>query len=689
MKKSIPLFIVGILAIWGLVGCETEVVEPIRNPRFSVAFVQEINADGAQFAANVYDLGTQEIVEYGFVYETGINPRLETGEILKTQGSPPDFFEMFAEHGMVNNITYNVRAFMKTTDGITYSNAIRFRSVGSKGFVINEIIQKDRLYVGDTVTVSGVNFSGLGKNYVIRVEGVATEVISPTNTEFKFRFPKIINSQNPNLINGYYALEFIISDKKHEREHKFSIIEPVVGDSPFQKVNYGDTVFVYGKFLEVGYMKIISSNPNQGGDSFNNQLVYRDSVKVGFIPDQKHQVKSPELEIQIRDTKKKLGKVFEFNPSIVYPNQNLQGLIQNSFIIKGENFNTEMSSIYQLIGQNDMPRKYSLKVKSPTEIEAQFTTSNQFEAREFDINFTHYGVTLHNATRVLFTDPNRILFYYPPDIQQLQFGLYAGSASFFEGKGYIIGNTGTIVIDFDKKNQTTLPASYKQIFYPFNVQVGSKVYIGGGVKGSELSNESSREFVEFDMRTQQNRTLRDLPFDSRIPVTTFQSGDFIYVQGSTHLQISGMNVGGENYKYSISKNEWTKLPDLEAGFRFWLGNNTFHYKGEVYKIGYDTTGFKYHVYKFNPGNELWIYQFEVGLIPIGRQTFVIGDDIYFPASGGIGRINMVNKTAELARGLQAPCVPMNGLSQMFMRDNKFYMHCYTSIVEYDPRFFTY
>jgi hypothetical protein len=165
--------VLSILSVSLFSGCQKEEdVKPATNPRFSVAFIQEIDESGVQFAANVFDHGSDEILEYGFVYSQTAVPLVEKDEVVRESGKPGQVFELKGIHSMKVGNQYQVAAFMKTSKGIVYSKVISFISKGSLGFIFSEFVSPDLVYFGDTVVVKGSNFSKSLSNYRVMVQGV-------------------------------------------------------------------------------------------------------------------------------------------------------------------------------------------------------------------------------------------------------------------------------------------------------------------------------------------------------------------------------------------------------------------------------------------------------------------------------------------------------------------------------------
>lgn len=126
MKSNLVfLFIVSILFF----SCnENDEVLPRNNPRFSVAHVQLNNQNEVEFMANVYDYGSDEIIEYGFAFSDRSEIEIEKYQVVKGTGRPEKSFKLVSNHSFEKDKTYYVVTFIKTNKSVVYSKAIRFMS---------------------------------------------------------------------------------------------------------------------------------------------------------------------------------------------------------------------------------------------------------------------------------------------------------------------------------------------------------------------------------------------------------------------------------------------------------------------------------------------------------------------------------------------------------------------------------
>ncbi len=113
-----------------LFGCEQEKISINRPfPRVNTMEVFDISRSGASFKAQILKLTDEEIIDYGFVWDTG-RPTLETGDFYSygPKIGEVEFFEFRIGNGLVAGQTYHVLSFLKTNSYVVYGNEISFIS---------------------------------------------------------------------------------------------------------------------------------------------------------------------------------------------------------------------------------------------------------------------------------------------------------------------------------------------------------------------------------------------------------------------------------------------------------------------------------------------------------------------------------------------------------------------------------
>ncbi|EPR69567.1 hypothetical protein [Cyclobacterium qasimii] len=127
MKRQF-IFIGLLLVISLLSACEQEELSPRTNPRFSATSIQSIDETGVEFISKIYDFGSEEIIEYGFLYSLNDYPIIENSEVISKVGKPENQFSMKVENSLAKGQNYYVVAFIQTSTERVYSEPIGFVS---------------------------------------------------------------------------------------------------------------------------------------------------------------------------------------------------------------------------------------------------------------------------------------------------------------------------------------------------------------------------------------------------------------------------------------------------------------------------------------------------------------------------------------------------------------------------------
>jgi len=245
MRKQIIL-----LVIVALVGaCETAELAPRTNPRFSVAYIQDIDATGAQFASNIYDFGSEEISEYGFLYSIHELPRFDNSEVIRQAGKPEKHFVLKGEHSMVNGRKYQVVAFLQTASGVVFSAPQSFVSQGAAGFVFERMEYKEPMFFGDTITVYGSKFSNNGSNYSVTFQHKEAKVIDFQSDSFKFIIPEFYDFSTYAPDQDVVPISIQVLDKKVEMNLHIPFKDAEFDELEIQHIDYGGSVVISGNYL--------------------------------------------------------------------------------------------------------------------------------------------------------------------------------------------------------------------------------------------------------------------------------------------------------------------------------------------------------------------------------------------------------------------------------------------------------
>ena len=240
------------IAIWlvaAFASCKEDQVIPRTNPRFSVAFVQTIDRSGAEFAANVYDLGAEEVLDYGFVYGTGTGLSINTNNFVSEKGSPGKEFRMKSDHSMPLGARIFVSAFIRTSEGVVYSQPYQFVSQGSDGFVFDRIEIPQEVYFGDTLIVFGSKLSRIPSDYRVFVQGKSAIVAKIQEGSFGIVIPRSITFQDGEGALQNVEFELKVSDKTLKVTKPVKFRQPEFVLERVQELGYTQDLVLVGDYL--------------------------------------------------------------------------------------------------------------------------------------------------------------------------------------------------------------------------------------------------------------------------------------------------------------------------------------------------------------------------------------------------------------------------------------------------------
>ncbi len=569
--------------IWG---CEKPELIPRTNPRVSVAFIQDIDDSGAQFTANIYDFGSEEILEYGFLYSTNSAPRPENSETLRLNGKPNAQFEIKAEHSMVKGKTYYVVAFLKTESGMVFSQPQSFVSQGAAGFVFEKLEYKEPLFFGDTITVIGSNFSNNRTNYKVRFQREESHVVDAEHGFFKFTVPEISNIHHISGQPNIFDLSFEVLGKKMEMEVHIDFQDAVIEEKETQWIDYGGTIEINGDFFLDRNIRVFTMYYGVNGLEYKSAMTIEssDRKKIVAKPSPISAQQKNYVQVEIRGKAYDLGpEVFKYNPTEIDPGQRYVVSYDEPFFIKGRNFN--VAAGYKHRGMVD-GQSFELNAKATDSetLEVKIRARSFILGRTNDLKIETLGQISQNSLRIALTDPDIPFIRKPIPSLSLASFLKYGNMTGFEDKGYALGNREIFKIDIPNKTMAPLRAlqiGAQSLRFTFSVAHGENWYLGGG-HTSNL-NPFNRSFFVLNMRSGEVRRLPDLPLNQFRPMLSHIVNNHLYLEGG--LEPESGNDHRLRYKFNLSTQQWTRLPDKVAQRNVVGRTVAFHYKGRHLSIG--------------------------------------------------------------------------------------------------------
>jgi hypothetical protein len=693
MKNILTLLVVAVI----LGGCETAELAPRTNPRFSVAYIQEIDDTGAQFASNIYDFGSEEILEYGFLYSNQGLPRFGNSEVIRQGGKPDKHFVLKGEHSMVKGRTYQVVAFLQTSSGMVFSAPQSFVSQGAAGFIFEKIAFKEPVFFGDTITVYGSNFSNNSSNYTVTFQQREAKVIDVQKDSFKFIIPEFYDFTTYGPHQDIFQLSIQILDKKAEMNLPIPFKNAEFDDLEIQRIDYGGTIEISGKYLNDLNLKVIvvPQSPEWIYNS-NVTILSADQHRIVFRPDPKYVGLENFVTIEIRGKQYNLGRaVFEYNPTEINPGQHVKIAFDDYFTIKGRNFNVEAPHIHlavingQAFGVNPEASDSETLTLRLWRQGFNFSRINEFKIE------TNNKTSL-NAATIEFTDPD--IPFLKNTIPSMPFSnfLRNGNMTGFEGKGFALGNKEIFEIDIANKRVNPVRAlqiATNSLRFTFSVAHGDNWYIGGGRTSNH--NPFNRAFYVFNLRSKEIRRLPDLPLNQFRPQLAHVANDQLYLEGGFEPETGEDH--GLRYKFDLATEKWTQLPD-KVQKRGIVGRTIpFRYKGRYLAYGIpneygdDPSG----LYEFDVSSDSWnLIQryYQVGRVGVKTdEVFLLGNKAIL-VGNGIFVLDLetliINQVTNLSHPSYLTCEYERNMA--FMANGKIYIwDCEETFWEIDPERFEY
>ncbi len=688
MRKATQFAAILIIFL-GLLSCQSDEVEPAKNPRFSVAFIQDVDDNGVQFAANVYDFGSDEILEYGFAYSSSPNPRKENSEFVSGIGKPEGFFEITAKHAMERGKSYNVVAFMKTTVGLVYSASVNFKSQGSEGFIFERIEVPDPLYFNDTITVYGKNISRLPNNYTVIVENEPAYVVKTSDNFFKFLLPRSIKFESKHLENNIFEYYFKVLEKTFSTTAPFNFRKPEFKTALDQRINYNEDIALEGNYLDAVDLNIKYKYENF---EYNLPVKLKGQNRITFAPAALFMTQTPQLEIQIRGEKYIVENVFTLNPSDFVPDQEFEIRLSQNTIITAKTINKNFYIKFNKLTSNVKDSFIHIADNAstiPREIKFILQGNINAVARTNYIYFENFGVSSGNAVKVKLLDPSIPIVIIPEDFRGAH--VDDNRAASLGDKGYFFNSNKLFRLDpANPSFEFVAQEGNGFLANIFAMQAPNGKLYSGATQGGD---SNSRDFFEYDPLSNKFTKLPNIPTGVMRPRSVYTTTKYLYYEGGFHL--TSRDVGLENFesderwRYSFSEKTWVKLPDKITKDGYIRRHITFRYQNQLYMIGIE--GGKNYLYVLDENSEKWsrVSALTNNLGVTSNEIFVIGDNAYVGYSSGFWKLNM--KTYEDERMTFINGQDLNFIHAPLMTvqiGDKFYFYNkLRSIIEFDHNYF--
>jgi hypothetical protein len=158
--------------------CVKEAVPASKQYPFVITLAPENNdSTGITLSGNITDMGRDEILEFGFVYNTEQDPTIENFLIKMEGAAKAGEYNYRITSGLEKGQTYWVRTYVKTTDYLVYGNSNSFTSLGSFRPLIAGFSPVQG-HAGTRVVITGSNFSLAPERNLVKFGDISAVVDS-------------------------------------------------------------------------------------------------------------------------------------------------------------------------------------------------------------------------------------------------------------------------------------------------------------------------------------------------------------------------------------------------------------------------------------------------------------------------------------------------------------------------------
>ncbi|GAA0878792.1 hypothetical protein GCM10009119_17600 [Algoriphagus jejuensis] len=677
--------LIKVLAAWTMISCGEDEVAPRSNPRFSVAYVQDINAKGAEFVANVYDFGSEEILEYGFVYSKGAEPRIGKGEVIKLVGRPENSFKLTGDHSMSKGQIYYVVAFIKTEQSIVYSEPMAFTSLGVEGFVFERIEGGPEVYYGDTLTVFGDRLSTDQSHYEIKINGAEARVTDLAKNSFKIIIPDEMGFGYPFDYDGKLVLSIKILDKRLELNSDLQFYAPVFYAAD-RESKYEENFSIKGRYLRDPNLTIRYPN-------YHTELVSNSDTLIVFKALANFGTLEPSFQVYMRGRSYEVDGSVRIEPTEIEPNQHLKiGSIYHHLLIKGTNFNATLpysnvfvSDVEQEAQQFYVDGMASDEAKVSVYIDV-VPSPRFFKVWAFNggVKSSHYA-TIENTEPML------------PYLRTHSFPFNAaadGRSVTWRDKGIWLADGKISEVDPKNNSGRILKAvdiNRGNIASSFAVIHQDVVYFAG--KENTISDTPGR-FYSYNLNSGILQELPAIPSKASTPRAVFVSGGYLYFGGGFYRDEVDVHKVTEGYKFNLATQTWSTWAKKFPISDYWDFENTFVHKSQVYGLVNEVDDSGYHgtrLMRFDPSREDWT---ELAKYPYlgytnGYSAMSLGDAVYVFIGEALVKIDMDSYRKRTISGISLYDRGYTGPPFFFLSEGKIYYAAYNEylIHQIDPFYF--
>jgi hypothetical protein len=242
--RVVAIFLIFAASIMMLSNCEKESARPRSYPRVTSMPVTNISESGADFRARIYSIGTEPIIDHGFVWGL-TDPSIEYSDKILLGVCDTGLFSYRISAGLRKDIKYYVKPFAQTAKHVVYGVTQVFKSLGSGAPVITGFEPHSGSWL-DTLTITGQNFSSIANTNTVKLNQTTCEILSSSITTLKV----LVGRDLPDL-KSVLSVE-LAGNVNIDTKDTFRLIIPLINDFSPKQARWGDTITVTGSGLQNG-----------------------------------------------------------------------------------------------------------------------------------------------------------------------------------------------------------------------------------------------------------------------------------------------------------------------------------------------------------------------------------------------------------------------------------------------------
>ncbi len=612
MKKIIWLLTILFISV----SCEKDSLN--EYPLIQTGDVTDISSEGAVFNAKIIDLSTNDIMEYGFVWDIDPNPTILKSEKFIIRESPRvGIVSEQISTTLQVGVMYHVRAFVRSTEFITYGKQVAFTSSGSLAPHIIDFAPKTA-NLGDTILIIGENFSYKPYNNKVQIDEFSANVIKASQDTLMVIVPTCLN-----ILSSKIAVS--IFQNKTTSTESFRLIAPEITDFHSKTGTFGSIITIEG----------------------NNFLANPESLYVWFddFRAQITEIQNQYIKVIVPDNldKSQFGIKVSMNNMNVFSLDKFQLESFSLDYFYPESANT--GGIITLVGNNFSSIKEYNKVAvgglsavvtkaSLNELEVILPLQNEgiYASRNIEITVERFDEEKEFNQSILIED------------QWLRIADFPGTESYL-ANCFVVNDKAYIGLNSTNQfwcfNPETLVWERKADFIGENRSEGAGFYLDGSIYfGTGLSDDRTNltDFWAYDVNSDSWSSKKDFIGPARKGASGFSIGEKGYLTSGNRFAWSiYYHPYGDNWEYNPATDKWLEIPsygDLEwGGVDGVSGGSVVVINGIAYfGIGWNYSSGSKRVYTFNPSeNDEWK---RITNFPEDRNTtkgiaFVLNDEPYF------------------------------------------------------------